>query len=48
MMLNAASASPAEAASLFSQRAPGHRQITTTEIYARASDEMLRQAVAAA
>jgi integrase/recombinase XerC len=30
------------------QRALGHRQITTTEIYARVSDEALRQAVTAA
>jgi integrase/recombinase XerC len=29
------------------QRALGHRQITTTEIYARVSDDSLRQAVAA-
>ena len=28
------------------QRALGHRQITTTEIYARVSDEALRRAVA--
>lgn len=28
------------------QRASGHRQITTTEIYARVSDESLRSAVA--
>ena len=28
------------------QRALGHRQITTTEIYARVSDEQLRRAVA--
>lgn len=27
------------------QRALGHRQITTTEIYARVSDELLREAV---
>ena len=27
------------------QRALGHRQITTTEIYARVSDHALRQAV---
>ncbi len=30
------------------QRALGHRQITTTEIYARASDDALRQAVSTA
>ena len=29
------------------QRALGHRQITTTEIYARVSDESLRRAVSA-
>jgi integrase/recombinase XerC len=27
------------------QRALGHRHITTTEIYARVSDEVLRQAI---
>ena len=30
------------------QKALGHRQITTTEIYARVSDEALRRAVGAA
>jgi len=30
------------------QRALGHRQITTTEIYARVSDESLRRAVSSA
>ena len=30
------------------QKALGHRQITTTEIYARVSDEALREAVSAA
>ena len=30
------------------QRALGHRQITTTEIYARVSDDALRRAVTAA
>ena len=30
------------------QRALGHRQITTTEIYARVSDDKLRRAVTAA
>ena len=29
------------------QRALGHRQITTTEVYARVSDEALRRAVTA-
>ncbi len=31
----------------FVQRVLGHRQITTTEIYARVSDDALRQAVGA-
>jgi len=30
------------------QRALGHRQITTTEIYAKVSDQALRRAVATA
>jgi site-specific recombinase XerD len=27
------------------QRAPGHRQITTTEVYARISDDSIRHAI---